>query len=93
VLKESFKIYCALNDGIINLVDLVLQRTSFLSYEMAVYILVFVMVLILMFLQFFDMTKLDAVKALDIYRRTGNLVCITAAWLDSIIKWNFTGSI
>ncbi|OQU76994.1 hypothetical protein SORBI_3010G250300 [Sorghum bicolor] len=44
VLKESFKIYCALNDGIINLVDL-----------------------------FFDMTKLDAVKALDIYRRTGNL--------------------
>jgi hypothetical protein len=23
VLKESFKIYCAINDGIINLVDLV----------------------------------------------------------------------
>ncbi|CAD6335579.1 unnamed protein product [Miscanthus lutarioriparius] len=44
VLKESFKVYCALNDGIINLVDL-----------------------------FFDMTKLDAIKALDIYRRTGNL--------------------
>ncbi|KAG2608299.1 hypothetical protein PVAP13_4NG312450 [Panicum virgatum] len=44
VLKESFKIYCAVNDGIINLVDV-----------------------------FFDMTKLDAVKALDIYRRTGNL--------------------
>jgi len=44
VLKESFKIYCAVNDGIINLVDV-----------------------------FFDMTKLDAIKALDIYRRTGNL--------------------
>ncbi|KAF8658875.1 hypothetical protein HU200_059374 [Digitaria exilis] len=44
VLKESFKIYCAVNDGIINLVDV-----------------------------FFDMTKLDAIKAQDIYRRTGNL--------------------
>lgn len=32
-------------------------------------------------LQFFDMTKLDAIKAQDIYRRTGNLVCLTAAWL------------
>ncbi|CAN6200617.1 unnamed protein product [Urochloa humidicola] len=44
VLKESFKIYCAVNDGIINLVDV-----------------------------FFDMTKLDAIKAQDIYRRTGDL--------------------
>ncbi|CAL4966572.1 unnamed protein product [Urochloa decumbens] len=44
VLKESFKIYCAVNDGIINLVDV-----------------------------FFDMTKLDAIKAQDIYRRTGTL--------------------
>ncbi|CAL5050010.1 unnamed protein product [Urochloa decumbens] len=44
VLKESFKIYCAVNDGIINLVDV-----------------------------FFDMTKLDAIKAEDIYRRTGTL--------------------
>uniref|UniRef100_A0ACD6AFF6 Uncharacterized protein n=1 Tax=Avena sativa TaxID=4498 RepID=A0ACD6AFF6_AVESA len=44
VLKESFKIYCALNDGIINLVDV-----------------------------FFDMNKLDAIKAHDIYRRTGSL--------------------
>uniref|UniRef100_A0A5B7AMD2 ENTH domain-containing protein n=1 Tax=Davidia involucrata TaxID=16924 RepID=A0A5B7AMD2_DAVIN len=42
VLKESFKIYCAINDGIINLVDL-----------------------------FFDMSKLDAVKALNIYKRAG----------------------
>ncbi|KAL9224100.1 hypothetical protein vseg_000169 [Gypsophila vaccaria] len=42
VLKESFKIYCAINDGIINLVDL-----------------------------FFDMTKHDAVKALDVYKRAG----------------------
>ncbi|KAE8806824.1 putative clathrin assembly protein [Hordeum vulgare] len=44
VLKESFKIYCAVNDGIINLVDV-----------------------------FFDMSKLDAIKAQDIYRRTGTL--------------------
>ncbi|XP_021725003.1 putative clathrin assembly protein At5g57200 [Chenopodium quinoa] len=42
VLKESFKIYCAINDGIINLVDM-----------------------------FFDMTKHDAVKALNIYKRAG----------------------
>ncbi|KAK7411984.1 hypothetical protein VNO78_03429 [Psophocarpus tetragonolobus] len=42
VLKESFKIYCALNDGIINLVDV-----------------------------FFDMTRHDAVKALNIYKRAG----------------------
>ncbi|RDY09872.1 putative clathrin assembly protein, partial [Mucuna pruriens] len=42
VLKESFKIYCALNDGIINLVDM-----------------------------FFDMTRHDAVKALNIYKRAG----------------------
>ncbi|CAK9182374.1 unnamed protein product [Ilex paraguariensis] len=42
VLKESFKIYCAINDGIINLVDM-----------------------------FFDMSKHDAVKALNIYKRAG----------------------
>ncbi|KAL2925612.1 hypothetical protein RDABS01_019377 [Bienertia sinuspersici] len=42
VLKESFKIYCAVNDGIINLVDM-----------------------------FFDMSKHDAVKALNIYKRAG----------------------
>ncbi|XP_059637520.1 putative clathrin assembly protein At5g57200 isoform X2 [Cornus florida] len=42
VLKESFKIYCAINDGIINLVDM-----------------------------FFEMSKPDAVKALDIYKKAG----------------------
>ncbi|KAG2244628.1 hypothetical protein Bca52824_093517 [Brassica carinata] len=42
VLKESFKIYCAINDGIINLVDL-----------------------------FFEMSRHDAVKALNIYKRAG----------------------
>ncbi|KAG9449230.1 hypothetical protein H6P81_009195 [Aristolochia fimbriata] len=42
VLKESFKIYCAINDGIINLVDL-----------------------------FFEMSRHDAVKALNIYKRSG----------------------
>ncbi|XP_022755476.1 putative clathrin assembly protein At5g57200 [Durio zibethinus] len=43
VLKESFKIYCAINDGIINLVDM-----------------------------FFGMSKHDAVKALNIYKRAGH---------------------
>ncbi|KAF3534489.1 hypothetical protein DY000_02038369 [Brassica cretica] len=42
VLKESFKVYCAINDGIINLVDL-----------------------------FFEMSRHDAVKALNIYKRAG----------------------
>ncbi|VVB16118.1 unnamed protein product [Arabis nemorensis] len=42
VLKESFKIYCAINDGIIDLVDM-----------------------------FFEMTRHDAVKALNIYKRAG----------------------
>ncbi|ERN12470.1 putative clathrin assembly protein At5g57200 [Amborella trichopoda] len=42
VLKESFKIYCAINDGIINLVD-----------------------------KFFEMSRHEAIKALDIYRRAG----------------------
>ncbi|EEF34578.1 putative clathrin assembly protein At5g57200 [Ricinus communis] len=42
ILKESFKIYCAINDGIINLVDM-----------------------------FFDMSRHDAVKALNIYKRAG----------------------
>ncbi|GMI81085.1 hypothetical protein like AT5G57200 [Hibiscus trionum] len=42
ILKESFKIYCAINDGIINLVDM-----------------------------FFDMSKHDAIKALNIYKRAG----------------------
>ncbi|KAI5659445.1 hypothetical protein M9H77_28238 [Catharanthus roseus] len=42
VLKESFKIYCAINDGIINLVDM-----------------------------FFDMSKHDAIKALNVYQKAG----------------------
>ncbi|KAB1204290.1 hypothetical protein CJ030_MR8G020407 [Morella rubra] len=42
ILKESFKIYCAINDGIINLVDM-----------------------------FFEMSRHDAVKALNIYKRAG----------------------
>ncbi|KAJ1698229.1 hypothetical protein LUZ63_006741 [Rhynchospora breviuscula] len=44
VLKESFRIYCAINDGIINLVDM-----------------------------FFELPKMDAIKALDIYKRSSNL--------------------
>lgn len=42
VIKESFKIYCAVNDGIINLVDM-----------------------------FFEMSKYDAIKALELYKRAG----------------------
>ena len=40
---------------------------------------VFLMIVISDVLQFFDKTKLDAIKALDIYRRTGNLVRMTVA--------------
>jgi len=40
---------------------------------------VFLRIVISDVLQFFDMTKLDAIKALDIYRRTGNLVRMTVA--------------
>jgi len=42
VLKESFKLYRAINDGIINLVD-----------------------------KFFEMQRVDALKALEIYKRAG----------------------
>ncbi|KAF6155611.1 hypothetical protein GIB67_034706 [Kingdonia uniflora] len=42
VLKESFKLYCAINDGIINLMDM-----------------------------YFDMSRHDAVKALNMYKRAG----------------------
>ncbi|KAL8150774.1 hypothetical protein V2J09_020582 [Rumex salicifolius] len=41
VLKESFKIYCAINDGVINLID-----------------------------KFFEMPRHEAVKAVDVYRRS-----------------------
>ena len=86
MLKESFKIYCAVNDGIINLVDVVYAY----DLPLAIALLrcqittdlsgfVFLMIVISDVLQFFDMTKLDAIKALDIYRRTGNLVRMTVA--------------
>ncbi|KAK8916907.1 putative clathrin assembly protein [Platanthera zijinensis] len=42
VIKESFKIYCAVNDGIINLVDM-----------------------------FFEMSKYDAIKAFEVYKKAG----------------------
>ncbi|KAK4798817.1 hypothetical protein SAY86_031143 [Trapa natans] len=42
ILKESFKIYCAINEGIIKLVDM-----------------------------FFDMSRHDAAKAFNIYKRAG----------------------
>ncbi|GMH03141.1 hypothetical protein Nepgr_004980 [Nepenthes gracilis] len=53
VLKESFKIYCAINDGIINLVDM-----------------------------FFDMSKHDAIKALNTYRRAGQQAECLADFYD-----------
>ncbi|XP_038983758.1 putative clathrin assembly protein At5g57200 [Phoenix dactylifera] len=53
VLKESFKIYCAINDGIINLVDL-----------------------------FFEMSRHDAIKTLDIYKRAGQLAEILASFYE-----------
>ncbi|KAF9662967.1 hypothetical protein SADUNF_Sadunf18G0109200 [Salix dunnii] len=53
VLKESFKIYCAINDGIINLVDM-----------------------------FFEMSKHDAVKALNTYKRAGQQAECLAEFYD-----------
>ncbi|XP_076896693.1 putative clathrin assembly protein At5g57200 [Bidens hawaiensis] len=53
VLKESFKIYCSINDGIINLVDL-----------------------------FFDMPKHEAVKALNIYKKSGKQAEYLAEFYD-----------
>nr|XP_025884912.1 putative clathrin assembly protein At5g57200 isoform X2 [Solanum lycopersicum] len=67
VLKESFKIYCAINDGIINLVDF-----------------------------FFEMSKHDAMKALNIYKRAGkqrvgpcsdiSVSCFETATMEEYIK-------
>ncbi|XP_047055234.1 putative clathrin assembly protein At5g57200 [Lolium rigidum] len=53
VLKESFKIYCSINDGIINLVDM-----------------------------YFDMAKIDAIKALEIYKRAGQQAERLSAFYD-----------
>ncbi|KAI5557638.1 hypothetical protein BDE02_18G117400 [Populus trichocarpa] len=53
VLKESFKIYCAINDGIINLVDM-----------------------------FFEMSKHNAVKALNTYKRAGQQAECLAEFYD-----------
>ncbi|KAM3712396.1 hypothetical protein ACJW30_01G179600 [Castanea mollissima] len=53
VLKESFKIYCAINDGIINLVDV-----------------------------FFDMSRHDAMKALNVYKRAGKQIENLADFYD-----------
>ncbi|XP_044438779.1 putative clathrin assembly protein At5g57200 isoform X1 [Triticum aestivum] len=53
VLKESFKIYCSINDGIINLVDM-----------------------------YFDMAKMDAIKALEIYKRAGQQAEKLSAYYD-----------
>ncbi|KQK16955.1 hypothetical protein BRADI_1g31617v3 [Brachypodium distachyon] len=53
VLKESFKIYCSINDGIINLVDM-----------------------------YFDMPKVDAIKALEIYKRAGQQAERLSAFYD-----------
>ncbi|KAM3214459.1 hypothetical protein ACQJBY_066759 [Aegilops geniculata] len=53
VIKESFKIYCSINDGIINLVDM-----------------------------YFDMAKMDAIKALEIYKRAGQQAEKLSAYYD-----------
>lgn len=79
VLKESFKLYCAINDGIINLVDLVwsFQYSKFstnlkLSFTGNFFISILWLLSILM--QFFDMSRYDALKAFNIYKRAGQQV-------------------
>ncbi|KAE9605313.1 putative ANTH domain-containing protein [Lupinus albus] len=54
VLKESFKIYCAINDGIINLVD-----------------------------KFFEMSRHEAIKALDVYKRAGQQAASLSDFYES----------
>ncbi|KAL4361298.1 hypothetical protein GQ457_04G009420 [Hibiscus cannabinus] len=59
VLKESFKIYCAINDGIINLFN---TDACLYFFKMAAHIVS---------LQFFEMPRHEAVRALDVYKRAG----------------------
>ncbi|KAE9595415.1 hypothetical protein Lal_00031276 [Lupinus albus] len=54
VLKESFKIYCTINDGIINLVD-----------------------------KFFEMTRHEAITALDVYKRAGQQAASLSDFYES----------
>ena len=73
MLKESFKVYCAINDGIINLIDKVglvfnhscyyISLSSFLSPYSVFHLL-----------QFFEMPKHEAVTSLEIYKRAGQQV-------------------
>lgn len=73
VLKESFKVYCAINEGIINLVEKVGPAFSFPSeVTRSLHVLfVFFPVSYMHILQFFEMPRHDAVKSLDIYKRAG----------------------
>lgn len=73
VLKESFKLYRAINDGIINLVDKVSMVLVSLFTLLSVTPLKVLMCLAL-FVQFFEMQRHDAIKALEIYKRAGQQV-------------------
>jgi len=84
VLKESFKLYRAINDGIINLVDKVSGIRCALSVELSFYL--FHPEIVLMFclgMQFFEMQRHDAVKALEIYKRAGQQVRIIFIYFGS----------
>ena len=75
VLKESFKIYCAINDGIINLVDKVNWIFTYITYFKALVQTSHTEFQVFLW-QFFEMPRHEAVKALEIYRRAGQQVMI-----------------
>ena len=40
----------------------------------------------LLLAQYFDLPKMDAIKALDVYKRSGNLVCSFAWWFSIFLQ-------
>lgn len=91
VLKESFKIYCAINDGIINLVDVVGFHYGYCLLDWITCIMYFYFSLQynahpLSFLQFFDMSRHDAMKALNVYKRAGKQV-YNVLWIFFLTIW------
>lgn len=77
-LKESFKLYSAINDGIINLVDKVKAslvcislRHRYVGYLTTTHTKDSIdrFITCSVILQFFEMTRHDAIQALEIYKR------------------------
>lgn len=88
MLKESFKVYCAINDGIINLIDKV-GLIYFLHHNLSSLFLIFFPYSPrsnFHILQFFEMPKHEAITSLEIYKRAGQQVML----LDYFVGIDFT---